>query len=241
MLLFNYFHKSRIYYGLPAFIDQTSAINRVYRSILYNIKMLLKLPIRTNNNKLRTALGIPDIKIYLYKRLQKLKIKYEMNFNEKLTFYDKIQVSDNIIDNLNEIGENLAININFIKRLNYRIYNWYVDGDHLLLRFILGRGAFREDINDKCILCKDADNSQEHVINDCAKTENLRTKLAKELNDLDTATKNKTLLNAIFYWYYSKDLSAKKSDNKGIRLIKQFVFKIYKLMKETSPEKEQDA
>ena len=32
---------------------------------LFNIKVLLKLPIRTNNNKLRTALGIPDIKIYL--------------------------------------------------------------------------------------------------------------------------------------------------------------------------------
>ena len=81
MLLFNYFQKSRLYYGLPAFIDQTSAINRVYRSILYNIKILLKLAIRTNNNKLRTALGIPDIKIYLYLRLQKLKTKYEMNFN----------------------------------------------------------------------------------------------------------------------------------------------------------------
>ena len=50
-----------------------------------------------------------------------------MNFKEKLTFYDKIQVSDNIIDNLNEIGQNLAINNNFIKRLNHRIYNWYVD------------------------------------------------------------------------------------------------------------------
>ena len=73
MLLFNYFHKSRLYYGLPTFIEQTSAINRVYRSILYNIKMLLKLSLRTNN-KLRTALVIPNIKIYLYLRLQKLKI-----------------------------------------------------------------------------------------------------------------------------------------------------------------------
>ena len=245
MLLFNYFHKSRLYYGLPAFIDQTSVINRVYRSILYNIKILLKLPLRTNNNKLRTALGIPDIRIYLYARLQKLKFKYEMNFNERLTFYDNIKVSDNIIDNLNEIGENIAININFIKRLNDRIYNWYVDGDHLLLRFILGRGAFRNDINDKCILCKNSDNSQEHVVNECAKTKKLRTKLIKELNDLDNATKNKTLLDSIFYWYYSKDLQAKKSDNKGIRLIKKYVFKIYKLMKETlkeaSSEDEQDA
>ena len=43
-----------------------------------------------------------------------------MNFNEKLTFYNKIQVSNSIIDNLNEIGQNIEININFIKRLHYR-------------------------------------------------------------------------------------------------------------------------
>ena len=72
------------------------------------------------------------------------------------------------------------------------------------------------------------------------KTEKLRTKLTKELNDLDATTKNKTLLDSIFYWYYSKDLNSKKEDNKGIRLIKQFVSKIYKQMKETSTEKKQD-
>ena len=112
---------------------------------------------------------------------------------------------------------------------------------HLFLRFILGRGAFSNDINDKCILCKNSDNSQEHVVNECAKTKKLRAKLTKELNDLDYATKNKTLLDSIFYWHYSKDLQAKKKDNKGIRLIKKYVFKLY-IMKETSSsEKEQDA
>ena len=110
-----------------------------------------------------------------------------------------------------------------------------------LLRFILGRCAFRKDINDKCILCKDSDNTQENVINDCAKTEKLRAKLKNELNELVLATKNKTLLNYIFYWYYSKDLNDKKGDNKGVRRIKKFVFKIYKLMKETSSEEEQEA
>ena len=67
MLLFNYFHKSRLYYGLPAFIDQASAINRVYRSILFNIKMLLKLPIRTNSERMKLALGIPDLCIFNFK------------------------------------------------------------------------------------------------------------------------------------------------------------------------------
>ena len=54
-----------------------------------------------------------------------------MNFKEKLTFYDKIEVSNNIIDNLNEIGQNFTININinFINILHNRIYNWYVDDE----------------------------------------------------------------------------------------------------------------
>ena len=60
--------------------------------------------------------------------------------------------------------------------------------------------------------------------------------MTKELNDLDNATKNKSLLDSIFYWYYSEDLQAKKSDNKGIRLIKKYVFKLYKLLKETLNE-----
>ena len=55
--------------------------------------------------------------------------------------------------------------------------------------------------------------------------------MTKELNDLDNTTKNKTLLDSIFYWYYSKDLQYKKRDNKGIRLIK----------KGTSSEDETDA
>ena len=89
-------------------------------------------------------------------------------------------------------------------------------------------------------LCKNCDNSQEHVINIYAKTEKLRTKLAKELNDLDNATINKTFLDYIFYWYYSKNLNAKKRDNKG-KSFKQYVFKIHKLMKEIFLENEKDA
>ena len=69
-----------------------------------------------------------------------------------------------------------------------------------LLRFILSIGAIRKDINDKCILRKNCDNSQEHVINDFAKTEKLRTNLIKEFNDLDNSTIIKRFLDFIFYW-----------------------------------------
>ena len=36
----------------------------------------------------------------------------------------------------------------------------------------------------------------------------------------------------------AKIVTLKKSDNKAIRLIKQYVFKLYKLMKETSSEED---
>ena len=88
----------------------------------------------------------------------------------------------------------------------YLYFHFFYLLDHLLLIFILSRSSFCRDINDKCILCKNCDNSQEHAINDCAKTEKLWKKLTKELNDLDNETKNKTLLDYIFYCYYSKDL-----------------------------------
>ena len=90
MLIFGYFHKSRLLYGLPAFIDQESWIKRIDKVMLTNIKKLLKLPIRTNNSRLKIALGLPDLETYLVCRLLKLKEKYEYIFKEKLTMYDKI-------------------------------------------------------------------------------------------------------------------------------------------------------
>ena len=48
LLIFEYFHKSRLIYGLPVFIDQKSKIKRIDKIMSINIKKLLKLSIRTN-------------------------------------------------------------------------------------------------------------------------------------------------------------------------------------------------
>ena len=95
------------------------------------------------------------------------------------------------------------------------------------------RRAFREDINKKYLLCEKEDNGIEHVINNCKKLKKERNELITELNKLDANTKNKTLLKAIEYYYYSKKLSnskdGKKKDNKGIKLIKTFIKNMYYL------------
>ena len=174
---------------------------------------------------------------YLISRLIKLKIKYENVFHEELNIYNNViektigNIKGDILYNsLKNIGNNFEYNIHedFRRRLNKRIYTWYIDGDFLLLRFMCHRGAFREDINKKCLLY-----GIEHVINNCNKLKKERNDLITELNKLDANTKNKTLLKVIEYYYYSKKLSnskdSKKKDNKGIKLIKTFIKNMYYL------------
>ena len=84
MQIFGYFHRSRLLYGLPAFVDQKSWINSVDKIMTKNIKKLLKLPIRTNSERMKLSLGISDSCAYLISRLLKLKIKYENVFHEEL-------------------------------------------------------------------------------------------------------------------------------------------------------------
>ena len=97
-----------------------------------NIKKLLKLPDRTNNERMKIALGIPDLCTYLISRLLKLKIKYENIFHEKLNIYDKVieitinNTKGNILYNsLKNIGKEYNYNIHedFRRRLNNRIYS----------------------------------------------------------------------------------------------------------------------
>ena len=46
------------------------------------------LPYATNSDKIRLALGIYDIRVFLNNRLKKLIVNYQNKFNEKFTFYD---------------------------------------------------------------------------------------------------------------------------------------------------------
>ena len=246
MLIFGYFHKSRLLYGLPAFIDQKSKIERIDNIMITNIKKILKLAKRTNTERLKIALGLPDLNTHLIQRLIKLKIKYENIFNEKLTMYDEtikkilnlndismVRPHNNYIYNkLKTIGnkEGLDINQGFINRLKHRIYSWYVDSDFLLLKFMCHRGSFREDIYEKCILCKDANNGIKHVVNECKCLKEERKELINKLQYINQ-TWGTNLLREIEYHYYSVKYSNAKSfaqcDNKGISLIKKFIRIMY--------------
>lgn len=220
--------------------------------------MLLKLTKRTNNDKLQLTLGLKDLNLFLINRLKKLTQKYNKVFNEKITIYDKtikditgetnfnnIDTEAIMLNNFKELGKkyNHIINDKFFDRLKSRIYNWYVDNDHLLLKFMVDRGSFRNDIPglDKCILCKDAKNGIEHVVNSCPDLQKERTILFNKLKQLDSNTKDKTVLESIYYWYYSKEISKDKAkDTAGIRAIKNFIFNMYKKFGEKGKRKEKN-
>ena len=93
------------------------------------------------------------------------------------------------------------------------------------------RGAFRKDINEKYVFCETENNGIEHITNNCIKFKKAREEIKKKLNNLDANTKNKTLLEIIEYYYYSKRLSEskeeKKNDKDGIKLIKEFIKNMY--------------
>ena len=81
-------------------------------------------------------------------------------------------------------------------------------------------GAFRKDINEKkkCVFCKTEDNGIEHITNNCIKFKKEREEIIKRLNNLDINTKNKTLLEIIEYYYYSKRLSEAKDEKNMITM-----------------------
>ena len=78
------------------------------------------------------------------------------------------------------------------------------------------RGAFREDIVEKYVFCKNEDNGIKHVTNNCIKFKKIRGELIDKLNKLDANIKNKALLEIIEYYYYSKKLSESKDEKRTI-------------------------
>lgn len=123
-------------------------------------------------------------------------------------------------DKLKETGAkfNIRVGTNLRELLKKIIYSWYVDGDHYLLRYILGREKFMKQVFVKCPLCKVKDNSQMHLTNDCVFTLDERNCL------LATLRKFKEIYfgNGIFNRHNSEE------QKKIIKAIKDFIKCLYK-------------
>ena len=76
-----------------------------------------------------------------------------------------------------------------------------------------------------------ANTGKKNFVNDCKKLSRDRIKLLEELNKIDNINYKK-LLKAIEYHYYSNKYTIgkeeKKSDKRGIKIIKDFLLEMYK-------------
>ena len=111
---------------------------------------------------------------------------YDKTIKDILNINDISQVRSHnnyVYNKLKIIGNKKGLDINqgFINRLKHRIYSCYVDSDFLLHKFMNHRVSFREDIYEKCILCKDANNGFKHVVNECKCLEEERKELINKL------------------------------------------------------------
>jgi len=94
------------------------------------------------------------------------------------------------------------------------------------------RGSFIEDINKKCILCKDADNGIKNVANECKELKREREIVLIELNHINNTYYNKLLISIEYHYYsrkYGNGKNVIKDDNRGLKIIKEFINTIYKL------------
>ena len=80
------------------------------------------------------------------------------------------------------------------------------------------------------LFCKNEVNGKEYFTNHSIKFKKVREELIEKLNKLDANTKNKTLLEMIKYYYYSKKLSKSKEEERikyRNKLIKEFIKNMY--------------
>jgi len=89
-----------------------------------------------------------------------------------------------------------------------------IDSDFLLLKLMYHRRCFREDIFEKCILCKKENNGIKKVINKCIELKELRDKLINQINKLDKKIDKLNALEKIEYFCYSKNYSEKKEEKR---------------------------
>ena len=106
--------------------------------------------------------------------------------------------------------------------------------DHLLVRFQCNIGRFNPDYSNMCILCKNNENSKEHVFNNCPKTKEVRDKFLKVCHKYNFHPRNAIEgCNIIYYGDISEIKKAikEKAINEGVIREENIVNKMKKFIK----------
>ena len=84
----HYFHGSRLFYGMLAFIDIDTCIKDLEKKVLKYMRTILGIPEGTNNARIRASMAVIQTKSNLACRLIKALYKYEKVFGVRVRRFD---------------------------------------------------------------------------------------------------------------------------------------------------------
>jgi hypothetical protein len=183
--IFQYFQKSRLFYGMSAFADLQTPIKKVQTVFLSHLKSVLRVPISTCNKRLLLTLGLNSLTASIKVGLLKNYFKFIKTFGYEPTLYrDTLRNTfgakklnsfelPNVIrdyrrkefeDMANEKGITLAED--YIPRLKKEMYPYPDKGDYLLITLISNIGFFSHRHRVICQHCGE-ENGRDHAVNSC--------------------------------------------------------------------------
>jgi hypothetical protein len=90
MKIHQYFHRSRLLYGMCAFVDMSTAMEKLDKKVMKMAKGVFKLPMQTSHARIRASLGVVNTKGKLVCRLLKGLNKYVRVFGERTSKWDRV-------------------------------------------------------------------------------------------------------------------------------------------------------
>jgi hypothetical protein len=224
--IFDYYHKSRLLYGMSCFVDKKTPMIKLGSAFFGGLKGILRLHKRCETDRLQLTLGLPELSTYLLNRTVRNLDKYRRIFGERCTLYDKVLEGKclNADASVIKTGENLGIRIGvgFRQHLKEEVYQWYVSSDHFLVRYFCNSGFFSESFMENCQHCGDP-NSREHAVDECVWYEDQRSKLMKVIGEVDRKPSE-----LIEKRYFRPDTGCeKKIKVKKLNAIKKYIRSLY--------------
>ena len=236
MEIFEYFHKSRMLYGMCNFVDLKTPMIKLESCFMSGLKNILGLPLNTSNARVKLALGMPDLTLYLKLRLIKNMEKYVRVFGEECTMYagvvkseleSKLTPEEHVEYNMraNGLNNGVIVGPNLKARLKNEMYTWFVSRDHLMLRYMCNRGFFRYDILPRCQHCG-GENSREHATDECEWYRSTREEFFEKIN-ARVEVGGMKMSEIIMKYYFDPGEIDEKTRKSVNRYLKEFVYELY--------------
>jgi hypothetical protein len=255
--LSNYYHQSRIIYGMNCFLDHGNIIDKIEKHGVQYVKSILGLNNSCNSDRVRAALYKPRIEHSLWLMLRKNIKKYIKHFKSTPNIYDKINLEyenwfkqgkpslvykqadlENIDDrelkrltahlSVTQQASGIGVEVSAnFKRKFDKHYYKYPDKRDGLLLRYLVNYGFFNGRLFEKCQYCDGKNSRSHVTNDCPHFEELRMKTLRELRSVGTS--GSTLERLVLQSYFSPTQAdtGKTGTPKVLEVLKKFVAQLY--------------